>query len=175
MQTAQRVGHPTFGSAQDRLKPRPPKERRRADPPYANCAKGRPPAFKPVEITGAYRRSGLYHSRTSTFRTTVNTQTTIASAIVNLWVLAGLPATGESVILRKSNLLSLISQLLNPATVYLFKRITPTATDRRSRSGSFKRAFSAAAFDLNGFESGVNWPSTYLKSSHCSMIFIQKL
>jgi hypothetical protein len=24
---------------------------------------------------------------------------------------------------------------------------------------------------LNGFDNGVNWPSMYLKSSHCSMIF----
>jgi hypothetical protein len=39
-----------------------------------------------------------------------------------------------------------------------------------SRSGYFSRAFSAAAFVLNGFDNGVNWPSTYLKRSHCSMI-----
>src|SRR5580704_1335830 len=53
---------------------------------------------------------------------------------------------------------------------YLLLRITPTATPRRSRSGSFNRAFSAAAFVLNGFDKGVNSPSTYLKSSHCLMI-----
>ena len=47
---------------------------------------------------------------------------------------------------------------------------TPTPTCRRSRSGSFKRAFSAAAFVLNGFDSGVSWPPMYLKSSHCSTI-----
>jgi len=53
---------------------------------------------------------------------------------------------------------------------YFSVRITPTATDRRSRSGSFRRAFSADAFVLNGFDNGVNWPPTYLKSSHCSTI-----
>jgi hypothetical protein len=54
---------------------------------------------------------------------------------------------------------------------YFFIRITPNATVRLSRSGSFKRAFSAAAFVLKGFDNGVNSPSTYLKSSHCSIIF----
>jgi hypothetical protein len=49
-------------------------------------------------------------------------------------------------------------------------RITPTATPRRSRSGSFKRAFSASAFVLNGFDNGVSRPSMYLKSSHFKMI-----
>jgi hypothetical protein len=39
---------------------------------------------------------------------------------------------------------------------YFLVRITPTATDRRSRSGSFNRAFSAASFVLNGFDNGVN-------------------
>jgi hypothetical protein len=40
--------------------------------------------------------------------------------------------------------------------VYFLIRITPTATFRCSCSGSFKRAFSAAAFVLNGFDSGVS-------------------
>jgi hypothetical protein len=44
----------------------------------------------------------------------------------------------------------------NLQTDYFWILITPTATDRRSRSGSFKRAFSAAAFVLNGFDNGVN-------------------
>jgi hypothetical protein len=38
------------------------------------------------------------------------------------------------------------------------------------RSGYSKRAFSASRFDLNGFDEGVNLPSTYLKSSHCSIV-----
>jgi len=50
--------------------------------------------------------------------------------------------------------------------------ITPTPIAPRSRSGSFKRAFSAATFVLNGFDNGVNRPSTYLKRSHCSVIFV---
>ena len=48
-----------------------------------------------------------------------------------------------------------------PESLYFLIRITPTATDRRSRSESFRRAFSACAFVLNGFDNGVNWPSMY--------------
>ncbi len=55
-------------------------------------------------------------------------------------------------------------------TDYFLIRITPTATDLRSRSGIFKRAFTASALVLNGLDNGVNSPLTYLKSSHCSMI-----
>jgi hypothetical protein len=62
-----------------------------------------------------------------------------------------------------------------PHRNYLFSRITPTATDLRSRSGSFRRASSAAAFVLNGFDRGVNSPAMYLNKSHCSMIFIRNL
>jgi hypothetical protein len=54
-------------------------------------------------------------------------------------------------------------------------RITPIPMALRSRSGYFKRAFSARSFVLNGFDSGVNWPSMYLNSSHCSMILGMKL
>jgi hypothetical protein len=43
---------------------------------------------------------------------------------------------------------------------HLLIRITPTPIVPRSRSGSFKRAHSASAFVLNGFESGVNCPPT---------------
>jgi hypothetical protein len=53
---------------------------------------------------------------------------------------------------------------------YFVSRITPIPTFLRSRSVYFSRAFSAASFVLNGFDNGVNSPSTYLKSSHCSMI-----
>jgi hypothetical protein len=45
---------------------------------------------------------------------------------------------------------------------YFFIRITPTPIVLRSHSEYFKRAFSAAAFVLNGLDSGVNPPSTYL-------------
>jgi hypothetical protein len=58
---------------------------------------------------------------------------------------------------------------------YLFNRITPTPIVPRSRSGSFKRAFSACAFVLNGLGNGVNSPWMYVNSSHRSMIFIRNL
>src|ERR1700686_1790781 len=53
---------------------------------------------------------------------------------------------------------------------YFVSRITPIPTFLRSRSVYFSRAFSAASFVLNGFDNGVNSPSTYLKSSHCLSI-----
>ena len=64
---------------------------------------------------------------------------------------------------------------------YFSIRITPTATDRRSRSGSFKRAHSACSPVLNGFEplygfdNGVIFPSTYLNNNHRSIGFIRNL
>ncbi len=54
---------------------------------------------------------------------------------------------------------------------YPFNLTTPKPTFLCSRSGNSNRAFSASALLLNGFESGVNSPLTYLKSSHFSMIF----
>jgi hypothetical protein len=45
---------------------------------------------------------------------------------------------------------------INPLTVYFFNRITPTPTERRSRSGSFKRAWTAAAQVLKGLDDGLN-------------------
>jgi hypothetical protein len=53
-------------------------------------------------------------------------------------------------------------------------RITPSPIVLRSRSGYFKRAFSASCFVLNGFDRGVNSPSTYLKSSHCSVFWAMR-
>jgi hypothetical protein len=43
-----------------------------------------------------------------------------------------------------------------PLADHFLIRTTPTPTVPRFRSGSFKRWFSAAAFVLNGFDSGVN-------------------
>jgi len=64
--------------------------------------------------------------------------------------------------------LSIEGQL--PNLRYCFVRITPTPIVLRSRSGYFRRAFSACCFVLKAFDSGVNSPSTYLKSSHCSVV-----
>jgi len=50
----------------------------------------------------------------------------------------------------------------------------PTPISRRSRSGYFDRALSAATFVLNGLDNGVNSPLMYLKSSHFSAIFAMR-
>jgi hypothetical protein len=48
---------------------------------------------------------------------------------------------------------------------------TPTAIFVRSFSGYFERASSASFLVFKGFDSGVNSPSIYVKSSHCSFVF----
>jgi|HubBroStandDraft_6_1064221.scaffolds.fasta_scaffold00449_18 hypothetical protein len=45
----------------------------------------------------------------------------------------------------------------------------------RWRSGYFNHTFSASCFVLNGFDKGVNLPSTYLKSSHCPVVLAIEL
>jgi hypothetical protein len=55
---------------------------------------------------------------------------------------------------------------------YSFERITPMATVRCSFAGSFARARSAARRVLNDFESGLDSPPTYLKSTQRSVDFI---
>jgi hypothetical protein len=83
---------------------------------------------------------------------------------------AYLPATYIHTISKTLDLGRSFTEGVPPLTVYFSIRITPTPIVPRSRSGYFSRAFSAAAFVLNGFDNGVNWPSMYLKSSHCSII-----
>jgi hypothetical protein len=69
-----------------------------------------------------------------------------------------------------SNAVAMLASRTDCYGSVVFVRITPTPTDRCSLSGNFKRAFSAAAFVLKGFDIGVNSPLMYLNKSHCSMI-----
>jgi hypothetical protein len=46
----------------------------------------------------------------------------------------------------------------------------PSPIVLRSCSGYFRRACSACSLLSNGFESAVIFPSTYLKSTHCTVV-----